>query len=57
MTKILASRIVTTRVDERTADRLEQLARESDRSVSAEVRRALRSHLEHEQQPAERRAE
>jgi predicted transcriptional regulator len=40
-----APRVITTRVDERTAERLERLAREGDRTVSAEVRRALARHL------------
>jgi predicted transcriptional regulator len=48
MTKILVSRIVTARVNERTADRLQQLAREADRSLSAEIRRAINEHIQHE---------
>lgn len=42
-------RIVSAVVDPVTADRLEQLAREADRSLNAVIGRALREHLE---QPA-----
>jgi hypothetical protein len=38
--------IVSAQVSTTTRAHLERLARESDRSLSAEVRRALREHLE-----------
>jgi predicted transcriptional regulator len=50
--------IVSAQVSTTTRAHLERLARESDRTVSAEIRRALREHLEHEQQqPAEQGAQ
>jgi predicted transcriptional regulator len=36
-------------VDPRDRERLNELAREHDRSVSAEIRRAIRAHVEREQ--------
>lgn len=45
MTKTL-QKIVSAQVPADDAELLEQLAREADRSVSAELRRAIRAHLE-----------
>ena len=43
-----ATRMLGVRVDNATAAKLEQLARDADRSLSAELRRAVRAHLERE---------
>jgi TraY domain len=49
--------IVSAQVSTATRIQLERLARESERSLSGEVRLALREHLKQEQRPAERGAE
>jgi predicted transcriptional regulator len=40
--------IISAQIPTTTRDELERLAREADRSLSAEVRRALAAHLNHE---------
>jgi predicted transcriptional regulator len=42
---VLTTKHITARIDRETAERLEHVAREEDRSQSSVVRRALREHL------------
>ena len=51
MTITSQSRTLHAKVEDEEADRLERLARENDRSVAAEVRRAIRFYLEHQSAP------
>jgi predicted transcriptional regulator len=44
--------VVSASVTRAEADRLRELARAADRSVSAQLRRALREHLEQQERPA-----
>ncbi len=46
----LPTRIVSAAVPPDMAARLAELARQNDRSISGEIRRALAAHLEHEKQ-------
>lgn len=52
-TAVVDRPFVGARVDRDLAERFERLAREHDRSVSAELRRAMRLALEREQETVE----
>jgi hypothetical protein len=48
--------IISAQVDTTTRAELERLAATADRTLSAEVRRAINEHIRQEQQPAEQGA-
>jgi predicted transcriptional regulator len=51
------TKFITTRVDKELAERLERLAAEHERSLSGQIRLALREHLARESENRTRRSE